>query len=191
MAIDDVFTAFPLLETPNLILRQTRSSDAEAMFRIFSDEETVQYYGMMPHESLEDTVEFVRAQRRAFERRQSIRWGITCRGDDTLIGSCGFHNFDNGFHRAEVGYELNRAYWGRGIMAEALRCVVDCGFAQMGLNRIEAIIDDDNERSKNLLRKVGFTYEGCMRQRFFHAGRFWDEFWFSLLKEDYQRLSSS
>jgi len=53
------------------------------------------------------------------------------------------------------------------------------------LHRIEAVTDDINERSKGLLRKLGFTHEGTLRLRFYFRGRFWDEHYFGLLKDEW------
>lgn len=186
MPLNDAFTTFPTLETPTLVLRQTRLSDAEAMFPIFSDDETMRFYGMMPHKIVEEAEDLVRAQHAWYANRQGIRWAITRKADDTLIGSCGFHNFDASFLRAEIGYELYKALWGQGIMGEALQAIIAFAFTQMDLNRIEAIVDGDNQRSKALLQRLGFTYEGCMRQRFHFHDQFWDEHWFSLLQQDHQ-----
>ena len=71
-----------------------------------------------------------------------------------MIGSCGFHHFDDGFQRAETGYELKRAAWGQGIMTEAMTAILSFGFTELGLHRVEAIIDDANARSKGLLLKL-------------------------------------
>lgn len=112
-------------------------------------------------------------------------WGITLTGKDTVIGSCGFHHFSPGFHRAETGYELNRTFWGKGIMFEAMSAILTYGFSELDLHRVEAIIDIANERSKGLLLKLGFTYEGNLRQRYPFRDRFEDEHYFGLLKDEW------
>ncbi len=116
---------------------------------------------------------------------EAIRWGITLKGEDRVLGSCGFHHFDAGFHRAETGYELNRAYWRQGMMTEAMSAILTYGFDFLGLHRVEAIIDMANEQSKGLLLKLGFTYEGNLRQRYFFRDRFEDEHYFGLLKDEW------
>ena len=185
MSIETAFTHFPCLTTQRLLLRQIRPDDAEALFAIFSDEEAMQFYGHEPHRSLDETHELIGWIQAAYARRESIRWGITLRGEDRVIGSCGFHNFGAGFQRAETGYELERASWGQGIMAEALSAILTYGFTELGLHRVEAIIDIANERSKGLLLKLGFTYEGNLRQRYAFRDRFEDEHYFGLLKGEW------
>src|SRR5216684_718860 len=82
-------------------------------------------------------------------------------------------------------YEHERAFWGRGVMTEAMSAILTYGFDFLGLHRVEAIIDIANERSKGLLLKLGFTYEGNLRQRYFFRDRFEDEHYFGLLKDEW------
>lgn len=184
-AIEAIFTHFPVIETPRFVLRRIELTDAEALFATFSDEDVMEFYGDLPHQTIEDSRELVRRQQHWYAQREGIRWGITRKGEDQVLGSCGFHRFDEDFLRAETGYELTQAYWHQGIMSEAMTAIITFGFATMGLHRIEAVVDDVNERSKGLLRKLGFTHEGTLRQRFFFRERFWDEHYFGLLKEEW------
>jgi ribosomal-protein-alanine N-acetyltransferase len=189
MTIDAAFTQFPSLSTRRLQLRQMQPTDAEALFAFFSDEETMQFYGHEPHRSLDETRESIEQTQARYTRREAIRWGITLKGEDWVIGSCSFHHFAPGFHRVETGYDLNRAYWGQGIMTEAMVAVLTYGFAELGLHRVEAIIDIANERSKRLLLKLGFTYEGNLRQRYALGDHFYDEHYFGLLKDEWHGSS--
>ena len=185
MTIDAEFTYFPYLTTSRLLLRHILPGDAESLFAILSDEETMKFYGHEPHESLDDTKEVIRQIEERYTRKEALRWGITFRGEDRLIGSCSIFHFDTGFDCAETGYELNRAYWGKGIMTEAMSAILTFGFSELGLHRIEAIIDIENERSKGLLIKLGFAYEGNLRQRFPFRDQFLDEHYFGLLKDEW------
>ncbi|HEY1387546.1 MAG TPA: GNAT family N-acetyltransferase [Ktedonobacterales bacterium] len=185
MTIDAAFTDFPTLSTKRLRLREIRPDDAEAIFAISSDEETMRYYGEA-YQSLAEAEAYIMLRRDDFAQRREIRWGIARHDDDRIIGSCGFHSFDEGYHRAETGYILNRAAWGQGVMAEALAAIIEYGFSEMALHRIEATIDIANSRSKNVLLKLGFQYEGNLRQRSLFRGRFKDEHYFGLLRDDWQ-----
>ncbi len=187
MERDAIFASVPVIETPRLTLRGIRASDAEAVFATFSDAETMEFYGEEPHHTVEDSRELIRQIAGWYARREGIRWGITRRDvDDEVIGSCGLFRFDEGFDRAETGYELRRAYWRQGIMSEALGGLLSFGFGEMGLHRIEASVDDANARSQGLLRKLGFTHEGTLRQRFAWRGRFVDERYYGLLRDEWR-----
>jgi RimJ/RimL family protein N-acetyltransferase len=185
MSIETTFTHFPRLTTQRLLLRKIQQDDAECLHAILSDQQVMEFYGHEPHQSLDDTRALVRQVQTRYMQREGLRWGITLRGEDRLLGSCGFHHLDPGFHRAETGYELERASWGKGIMTEAMSAILTYGFIEMGLHRVEAIIDIVNERSKALLLKLGFTYEGNLRQRYYFNGRFEDEYYFGLLKDEW------
>ena len=185
MTIDAAFARFPTLNTKRLLLRHIVPGDAEALFAILSDNEAMEFYGNEAHQSLDETRELIRQIQARYGRREAFRWGITLRGEDRLIGSCSLFHFDAGFDCAETGYELNRAYWGKGIMTEAMTAVLTFGFSELGLHRVEAIIDIANERSKGLLLKLGFKYEGNLRQRFPFRGHFEDEHYFGLLKDEW------
>jgi ribosomal-protein-alanine N-acetyltransferase len=185
MSIDTAFTHFPTLTTNRLLLRQIRATDGKALFATFSDEEAMKFYGHEPHRSINDSQEWIKRIQTGYDRRESIHWSITLHGKDHLIGSCSFHRFDSGFHWAETGYELNRAFWRQGIMFEAMSAILTYGFTELGLHRVEAVIDIANEPSKSLLLKLGFSYEGNLRQRYFFQGRFEDEYYFGLLKDEW------
>jgi ribosomal-protein-alanine N-acetyltransferase len=187
MSIDSAFTHFPSLTTNRLHLRQMRPDDAEALFAIRSDRAVMDFYGDEPHQSLEDTYTLIQQIQDDYERREALLWGITLKGEDIIIGSCMFLSFGPGFHYVETGYDLHQAYWGRGIMGEALPAILTYGFTELGLHRIEAVTDPRNEPSKSLLLKLGFTYEGNLRQRFFFRDQFLDAHYFGLLKDEWLR----
>jgi len=189
MNIDAAFTHFPTLTTNRLHLRKIQPMDAEALFAIKSDREVMDFYGDEPHQSLEDTRALIQQLQDSYERHEALHWGITLKGEDTVIGSCTFFFSDPGFHYVETGYELHRAYWRQGIMTEALPTILTYGFTELGLHRIEAAMDARNTRSRGLLLKLGFTYEGNLRQRFFFRDQFLDAHYFGLLKDEWLKSS--
>lgn len=185
MTIDDIFTHFPRIETEHLILRQIQSSDAAAMFAFFSDEEVVDLDDKR-HHSLEESQEFIGKLQAWYRKHENVEWGITLKGSDVLIGTCGFYGFDEGFQRADIGYELLKAHWRQGIMSEALTAILTFAFTTMGLHRIDAVVYEWNGRSQGILRKLGFMHEGTLRQRYFYYDHFWNELHFGLLKDEWK-----
>ncbi|HXQ91702.1 MAG TPA: GNAT family protein [Nitrososphaerales archaeon] len=103
-----------------------------------------------------------------------------------VVGSCCFWNFE-GFHCAELGYELARKYWRQGIMVEAVSAVLTWGFNELKLHRVEANPLAKNIPSRSLLLKLGFTYEGNLRERIYFRGHFEDQLYFGLLKDIWQK----
>lgn len=186
MAIDQAFTEFPRLTTERLLLRRIQPADVEAIYATLSDRDAMRFTGHPPIRTLDDARARMTQLDARYVRREAVYWGVTLQGEDRVIGSCSLHHFDEGYHRAETGYELNRAYWGQGIMPEAISSILSYGFTELGLHRIEAIIDDRNEQSKRLLLKLGFTYEGNLRQRYLNRDCFEDEHYYGLLKDEWR-----
>lgn len=147
MTIDAAFTHFPALTTDRLHLRQIQPTDAEAFFVIKSDREVMDFYGDEIHQSLEETHVLIQQLQDSYDRREAIIWGITLKGEDTLIGTCTLFSFNFDFHYAETGYELSPAYWRQGITSEAMAAVLTYGFTELDLHRIEAALDPSNTPS--------------------------------------------
>lgn len=187
MAIEEIFTHFPRLETERLVLRQIQASDANAMFAFFSDEEVIDL-DEKRHHSVEESAAFIRQLQAWYQGHENVAWGITRKGSDLLLGTCGFYAFDEGFHRADIGYELLKSCWRQGIMSEALSAILTFAFSVMGLHRIDAVVYAWNERSQGILRKLGFVHEGTLRQRYLFHEHFWDEHHFGLLKDEWKPL---
>jgi ribosomal-protein-alanine N-acetyltransferase len=179
---------FPVLKTRRLVLRQVAIRDAPWYFEHFNTKEIVegQDHGG-PRDLNEARAELKLYFLDNFRRRSGIRWGITLKGDDKLIGSAGFYKWiQPERYKAEMGYDLNPAFWGMGIMTETLSAIIQYGFDQMGLHRIEVLISRPNKRSQTLIRKLGFKREGVLRDHYFVEGRFSDDVIFSLLKEEWK-----
>ena len=185
MSIDATFTHFPTLSTERLHLRQLQPTDAQALFAIRSDQQVRAPYGQEPYQSLADAQAMIQRLQGIYERREGLFWCITLKGADTMIGSCTLFNFDPDFHCAETGYELNRAYWRQGIIAEALPAMLTYGFSELGLHRIEANVGADNLPSQNVLRKLGFAHEGILRQRYIFHGQCEDQHCFGMLRDEW------
>lgn len=182
----NVFTwqQFPRLETRRLVLRQIIGMDAEDIFRIYSDEEVMRYWGAPAHKSIYQTRIMIDEISSSFQTQEGIRWGITLKNDGRLIGSCGHWRLMKRHFRSEIGYELSRDFWGQGIMAEALEPIIQFGFDQMELHSVEAQVDPDNARSSHLLEKLRFQREGYLRESYFSDGRFTDTVIYSRLCTD-------
>jgi [ribosomal protein S5]-alanine N-acetyltransferase len=184
--MEKALDVFPILETERLVLREITSKDVRAIYDNFSDERVTEYYDLETFTDLSQAEALIEKLASGFNTHEQIRWAITLKPIDHLIGTCGFHEIENEHFKMEVGYELNPGYWGRGIMKEALHAIFAYAFEQLETNRIEAFYDPLNDRSKNVLEKCGFVYEGTQRERFFEKGHFVDASLSSLLKRDFQ-----
>jgi RimJ/RimL family protein N-acetyltransferase len=125
------------------------------------------------------------------ERRLRNRWVLLERPQLEAIGTVGLHALDRRRRKVEIGYDLDPARWGRGLMSEALSAVLDHVFDTLGLYRIEAFVDVDNDRSGALLRRLGFVREGTLRAMYFFDGRWHDHHLYALLATDRAAANSA
>jgi [ribosomal protein S5]-alanine N-acetyltransferase len=96
----------------------------------------------------------------------SVRpWVLTERADDHPIGMVELRLFG---HRADLGYVLAHAWWGRGLMTEAARAVVEAALADPAIFRVGAVTDVDNLASAHVLEKIGMQREGLLRRWLVH-----------------------
>lgn len=181
--VDNPFAAFPEIETERLLLREILPEDAEAIYRIFSDDKVTEFYDLVTYTSIDQARELIDFFDESFELERAIRWGITLKPDDTVIGTCGYVWLRQ--YRGEIGYDLASAYWRQGIMSEAVEAILEYGFTDLGLNRIEALVMKENVASAALLRSLGFREEGLLRQHDYFKGKFHDMRLFALLESDF------
>jgi ribosomal-protein-alanine N-acetyltransferase len=181
------FGPFPKLSTLRLNLRELTLEDAQDIFRIRSDYEVTRYNSGIAYDRIDQARDLIQAIRSAYVDGAELRWGITLKEDSTVIGMCGFNYWVRHDRRASIGYDLARSYWGQGLMTEAVRAVVEFGFSNMNLNRIEADADGRNPASARVLHKVGFHDEGVQKEQFYENGSFYDLHLFALLRRDYYK----
>ncbi len=179
---------FPQLETERLILREIGLQDAEGVFQNFSDEEITDMIGMGRFFTLKDAEELIEEFLAYFEKGTGLAWAITLKETDTFIGTCTFEELDTKNSRGEIGYDLLRDCWGKGLMSEALRAVISYGFEELELNRIDAHTFSINEKSRNMLKRLGFTEEGILRENTRFKGKFRSEVMYSVLKREWETL---
>ena len=185
------FETFPTLETDRLILRRITTDDMQAWFDLHQNEDVLRYltdFEVIPDEDeINSMIEWCDG---VFSRKTGIRWAITLKQGDNMIGSCGFHLYDSHNRCLEIGYELHRDHWRKGIMSEAVSEVIRFCFEGMHVHRIEANVTSGNDASAGLLRRLGFTLEGTWRDKTYWKGQFHDLWQFGLLEEEYNKDNS-
>ncbi|MBK7201021.1 GNAT family protein [Candidatus Amarolinea dominans] len=177
---------FPTLETERLILRQMTLEDTDFVFQHFSDSAVSRYLMDEPpvteYAQAQEIIQFYLEP----EEGTHNRWLMVRKSDHRSIGTCGFHKWDKRYFRAEIGYDLSPSFWGQGYMIEALRAVIASGVEHMRLNRIDALVYIENDRSIQLLRRLGFKQEGVLRDYFCLDGKFYDHYLFALLQREWK-----
>jgi [ribosomal protein S5]-alanine N-acetyltransferase len=176
----------PTLRTDRLVLRPLRETDAEALFAIFSDERVMRYWSTPPWTSREPAQDMIAADL-AQTTRDHLRLGIELVESGLLLGTCSLFSINYTCRRAEVGYGLGSFAWGQGYMHEALQSLLEFGFGELDLNRIEADIDPRNSASARTLERLGFTKEGYLRERWIVGDEVSDTALYGLLRREWRR----
>ena len=151
------FTPFPTLTTNRLILRKPTKADGNEILFLRSDPTVNQYINRPTPDNLKAAEDFVEKINQGHQKRQNIYWNISLKTNPVMIGSICLWNFSTDGKRGEVGYDLHPEFQGKGIMSEALQCVVEFGFKKLNLETIEAFTHRENEASIKLLKKNDFV----------------------------------
>lgn len=176
---------FETLSTDRLILKKLTPESFSYIFANHSKEEIKKLLGLTTDD------DFIREQKKAeggykTYDRSIAHFKLILKESNDVIGGAGFHNWYALHRRAELGYMLYKdEHKRKGYMEEALRAILDYGFYNMELNRVEANIGPKNEASLNLIKKFGFSQEGYLKQHFMYEGEVQDTLVFALLKEEY------
>jgi ribosomal-protein-alanine N-acetyltransferase len=174
----------PVLTTERLRLRAPLPRDAAALLGILGDPEVTRYHNMPTLTTLAEAQAALERLERRYAARDTIRWAIEPLEPGEMIGTVGLLRFDFEQRRAEVGYEIARSAWGRGLATEAAAAVVGYGFSVLGLHRIEAGVLPGNAASVRVLEKLGFLEEGTRRDYLYFKDAFHSFRWFSRLETD-------
>jgi ribosomal-protein-serine acetyltransferase len=132
----------------------------------------------------DDLLEFLQQRERDNASRTSLTTHIRFNGE--LCGAVGLHVIDPRHRSTSIGYWLDQAYEGRGIMTRACRAMVTEGFRHYGLHRIEIRCGIGNGRSAAIPQRLGFTEEGVLREAEWVFDRWVDLRVFSMLEQDWK-----
>jgi ribosomal-protein-alanine N-acetyltransferase len=153
----------PFLEikSKRLILREIQESDCKAILFLRSDK-TINKFIERPEnrktKNISDAIKFIKELNENLERNKSITWGVALKNDPKIIGTICLWNFSQNNKTAEVGYDLDPKFQRKGILNETLKMIIDFGFKELKLDKIEAFTSYENESSKKLLEKNGFHF---------------------------------
>ncbi|MHC1694648.1 MAG: GNAT family N-acetyltransferase [Eubacteriales bacterium] len=180
-----VFANIPQLETQRLRLRKIALSDSEDMFEYASDPELTRYLTWTPHVSLAHTMDYLKYVERQYELGKFYDWGLELKEEGKFIGTCGFTSISLSENKGEIGYVLNKRYWGCGLVPEAVRKVLDFGFYRLKLEKIEARFMDGNTASCRVMQKCGMKYESTLHKSMYVKGEMKNIHVFSIDKNEF------
>jgi [ribosomal protein S5]-alanine N-acetyltransferase len=162
---------FTILKTERLLMRQFIESDLENVFKGLSHPDIIKYYGVSY-----TTLEATKAQMSFFSDLEKdgtgIWWAVCSLDNKTFYGAGGLNNLIKEHKKAEIGFWLISDFWGKGIMKEAMPLICNYGFENLGLHRIEGIVETENKNCKNAMAKLDFQHEGTMKECEIKNGKF-------------------
>lgn len=133
--------------------------------------------------SVEDSRRFIQdrleAHVRTGDQACAIRWG------GEIVGVIDFYGLKRAMRSVSLGYWLAQARQGQGIMSRAVLAMVGIAFEELGLNRVEIRVAVGNERSENVVRRLGFEHEGTLREAEWLYDHFVDHNVFAMLRRDF------
>ena len=172
-------------------MRWASEDDVDAFYEIFSDPRVMRYWSSGPLENREAATAMQREIAQQNLSEMQMKWGLALRDTNRLIGTVTLFNLSRSNGRAEIGYAMGSAYWGKGYMNEALKALIVHAFDVMDFRRLEADVDPRNAASIRTLERLGFQREGFLRERWHVGGELQDAFFYGLLKREWQRERSN
>lgn len=173
-----------VIETERLLLRRWTMQDMAGFLLFAADPEIMMAAGAKPVLSPEEA--------RA-ELRRSVddpyAFAITLKSTGEVMGKIKFQNDVGryGTNTVSIGYELSRRYWHCGYMTEALRGMVRYAFDGIGVDVVGIRHFVGNERSRRVIERAGFVFEGVMPEAFRRFdGKIFDDACYSILREEYE-----
>lgn len=171
------------LESERLILRSWTLEDLGDFYEYAKNDNVGPNAGWKPHESKEESEKILKS----FIKNNEV-WAIEYKENKKVIGSIGLHKDEMrmGIKAKMLGYVLSKDYWGEGLMTEVAKEVIKYGFEEEELDLISVRHFRFNDRSKRVIEKCGFKYEGTLRKgRKLFNGKLVDLVCYSMLKEEY------
>lgn len=174
------------LETERLVLRSWKAEDLDDFYEYAKSLEVGPNAGWKPHACKEESAKILKS----FIETDDT-WAIELKENHKVIGSVGLHRdiMRAGVNSKMIGYVLSKDYWGRGIMPEAVKEIIRYAFEEEALDLIAAHYFRFNDRSKRVIEKSGFKYEGILRKgRKLFNNEIVDLVLYSMLKEEYREM---
>ncbi|OGO40359.1 MAG: hypothetical protein A2147_00915 [Chloroflexi bacterium RBG_16_57_8] len=178
-----------MLRGKSVLLRPVRRSDLSHFLKWFNDPEVTQYLAMyLPMTEMAEEKWIEELGSRATTHAMFVIEVLEGDGNRP-IGTTGLSGINPKDHRATFGIAIGeKDYWSKGYGTEAARLLVNYGFEQLNLHRINSGAIAFNERSIRMHKSVGFKEEGRQREAFFKNGKYHDHVVFGMLKEEWKGL---
>jgi RimJ/RimL family protein N-acetyltransferase len=186
------------VRTGRLLLRPLTTRDVDALLTYRSRPDVCRYlpFEPMSREVIEDRLASKWACVELTDEGQALTLGVELAGDGSagageLIGDVVLFWHSRTHGRGELGYAFHPDHGGRGYATEAARAMLRLGFEGLGLHRIVARIDERNEPSARLARRLGMRQEARLVQSELFKGEWSTELDFAMLADEWAQIAAA
>lgn len=181
------------LKGPRVLVRPYRLADAEAMYEAVDEsrETLAQWFDWVGrYRSVEDARAYCAQMTEAWHNREALSCGVFDVATGIFLGSAGLMRPNWAARRFELGYWIRTSQGGQGYVSEAVQLATQLAFEHLAARRVEIRCDARNERSRRVAERLGFVFEGRLRNDSVDPqGNSRDMLVFSLIPEDYVRVN--
>lgn len=180
------------IETDRLLLRAFRAEDVESVLRNWAGDEAVQeMYGEPAYKTKGEVKGLLEKYIKGYPSGYTYRWAVIEKASGECIGQIAYFLVDQNNSWGEIEYCIGRAYQGNGYATEATKAVIDFGFNVIGFHKVQICVRPSNSKSKRVIEKCGFEYEGTLRDYFFRNGSYEGRMYYSLIGSNNRPLRIS
>lgn len=175
----------PTLETQRLLLRPLQHGDLREFLEINRDEDVTRYLPYPAWVAMDDAVRWYHRMLGLIADGKIAYNAVIEKSTGCVVGGTLLRDLGGDTGKLEVGYVLGRAFWGKGLMREAVAAVVDYAFAKPEMRRVEAHIDGRNTASQKLVESLGFQREALLRDHWLDKGEVSDSAIYGVLRREW------
>ncbi len=159
-------------------LRPQRVSDAKRFYEIIKNPSFE--FLRIPLDSIKDEIKFLKQN--TSRRRNNFAYNYAILYGSEIVGGCGIKINQHRAFNGEIGYFVEQAFWGKGIASQAVKKLEEIGFKELGLSRIEILMNVHHKASEKVAIKCGYKKEGVMRKAIRTDKSYYDAFLYAKVK---------
>jgi ribosomal-protein-alanine N-acetyltransferase len=162
-----------------LRIRYQQVSDAKRFYEILNHPDFI-FFPAKP-KSIKEEREFLRTNRTLRQDKRCYNYSVLL--NDRVVGAIGIKVSPHYPEGCEIGYFIDRKYWGKGIAPAAVHLIENACFEKLGMHRIEILTLKQNKASIRVAEKCGYHKEGIQRQKVKYKGKWADVYMFAKVKK--------
>lgn len=175
-----------MIESKNLILRRFSYDDNRNMLNYWVSDPNIQsMYSEPIYTTKEEVKELLNNYITSYSQENYYRWAIIEKSTQICIGQIAFFLVDSKNHFGEIEYCIGSKFHRKGYASEAVKDILQYGFEKINFHKIQVCHKENNIASQGVIRKVGFKYEGTLRDYFYMNNNYVSRLYYSLLKSEW------